>query len=179
MNLYTLLNCNYYKLINIINKGVNIMNKNEFIKKGKKVTDFNLKDQNGEQFKLSDYKGKRILLSFHPFAWTSICGDQMQLLEKYQSTFQDLNTIAVGVSIDTTFSKKAWADSLDINKTRLLSDFWPHGLVAEIFGIFREKEGFSERANIIIDEDQKIYESKIYEISTLPDFEEIIKILKK
>jgi peroxiredoxin len=83
----------------------------------------------------------------------------------------------VGVSVDTTPSKKAWAESLDIKRIRLLSDFWPHGEVAKLYGIFREKNGFSERANIIVDEDQRIAFMKVYEIRQLPDVQEIIDFL--
>ncbi|MDO9097659.1 MAG: peroxiredoxin, partial [Candidatus Methanoperedens sp.] len=65
-----------------------------------------------------------------------------------------------------------------IKNTRLLSDFWQHGEAAKLFGIFREKEGFSERANIIIDENQDVVFMKVYPIAQLPDIEEIIKVLE-
>jgi peroxiredoxin len=118
-----------------------------------------------------------VLLSFHPLAWTSVCAEQMKSLEKNKETFDSLNTIAVGVSVDTVPSKKAWADSLGIRKTRLLSDFWPHGKVAKLYGIFRQEDGISERANIIIDETQKIAFFKVYRLGQLPDIQEIIKTL--
>lgn len=140
--------------------------------------DFILKDHNKEDFNLSDFKGKKILLSFHPLAWTSVCAEQMKSLEKNYDSFKKLNTVAVGVNVDSIPSKNAWAKSLNIEKTRLLSDFWPHGKVAKLYNIFREKEGFSERANIIIDENHKIIFFKIYEISQLPDIDEIIYFLK-
>lgn len=145
---------------------------------GEKAPDFNLKDQNNEEFKLSEYKGKKVLLSFHPLAWTDICAKQMQSLEKNQKDLEKLNTIAVGISVDSVPCKKAWADSLNLKSIRILSDFWPHGEVAKKFGIFREKQGFSERANVIIDEEGKIIFFKVYEIKTLPDINEIIKFLK-
>jgi peroxiredoxin len=90
-----------------------------------------------------------------------------------------LNTVTVGLSVDTIPSKKAWAKELGITNTRLLADFWPHGAVAKLYGIFREKEGTSERANIIVDEAGKIVFFKIYEISQLPDIQEIISFLKQ
>ena len=52
------------------------------VQKGKKVKDFSLKDQNGQDFHLSEYRGEKVLLSFHPLAWTSVCAKQMQALEK-------------------------------------------------------------------------------------------------
>jgi peroxiredoxin len=146
---------------------------------GDKAKDFTLSDQDGKNFKLSDFKCKRVLLSFHPAAWTSVCAKQMKSLEKNKETFDSLNTIAVGVSVDTAPSKKAWADSLGIRKTRLLADFWPHGKVAKLYGIFRQEGGFSERANIIIDENQKIAFFKVYKLGQLPDIQEIINVLQK
>jgi peroxiredoxin len=146
---------------------------------GDKAKDFILSDQDGKNFKLSDFKGKRVLLSFHPAAWTSVCAKQMKSLEDNKETFDSLDTVAVGVSVDTVPSKKAWADSLGIRKTRLLSDFWPHGKVAKLYGIFRQEGGFSERVNIIIDEHQKIAFFKVYKLGQLPDIQEIINVLQK
>lgn len=149
------------------------------IKVGDRFRDFSLQDQDDETFTLSKFKGKRVLLSFHPLAWTSVCSEQMKSLEKSKDAFDSLNTVVVGVSIDTVPSKKAWAKSLSIKSTRFLADFWPHGRVAETYGIFRSKDGFSERANIIIDENQKVAFLKVYPLGQLPDIREIIKALKK
>jgi peroxiredoxin len=146
---------------------------------GNKAPNFKLNDQDDTPFELSKYKGKKVLLSFHPLAWTSVCAKQMKSLEANIKKFDALNTVAVGISVDTVPSKKAWAKTLGIKHTRLLSDFWPHGKIAQQYGIFRKKEGISERANIIIDENQKISFIKIYPISQLPDIKEIIRVLEK
>lgn len=148
-------------------------------KVGDKAKNFSLPDQNDKEFTLTDFKGKKVLLSFHPLAWTSVCAKQMKSLEDNKSVFDSLNTVAVGVSVDTSPSKKAWAGSLSIKKTRLLSDFWPHGKVAQLYGIFRTRDGISERANIIIDEKQKIAFFKIYKLGELPDIQEVIDALRK
>lgn len=71
------------------------------IKVGDKAKDFTLKDQNGKELRLSELKGKKVLLSFHPLAWTSVCSKQMQSLEKNQAIFNKLNTVALGMSVDT------------------------------------------------------------------------------
>lgn len=144
---------------------------------GTKVRNFSLKDQNQQIFQPAGCKGKKILLSFHPLAWTPVCAKQMQSLEKSYKVFQKLNTVAVGVSVDSVPCKSAWAKSLKISRTSLLSDFWPHGGVAKSLGIFRE-EGFSQRANIIIDENSRVAFKKIYPIGQLPDIDEIIGQLK-
>ncbi|MGB3093425.1 MAG: redoxin domain-containing protein [Candidatus Zixiibacteriota bacterium] len=150
----------------------------ERAKVGDVAKDFALKDQNDKEFKLSEHKGKRILLSFHPMAWTGVCAKQMKSLEANKDTFDLLNTVAVGLSVDSAPSKKAWADTLGIKDTSLLADFWPHGGVAKLFGIFREKSGISERANILVDENGKIVFFKVYPIPELPDINEIIDFLK-
>jgi peroxiredoxin len=146
---------------------------------GDKAKNFSLEDQDEKVFTLSDFKGKGILLSFHPLAWTSVCAEQMKSLESNKNTFDSLNTIAVGLSVDSVPSKKAWAKSLGIKNTRLLSDFWPHGKVAQLYGIFRTEDGISERANIIVNEEQKIVFFKIYKLGQLPDIQEVIDALRK
>jgi peroxiredoxin len=148
-------------------------------KVGDRAKDFTLPDQNDEEFTLADFKGKRVLLSFHPAAWTSVCAKQMKALEDNKAAFDQLNTTAVGVSVDTVPSKKAWAESLGIKNTRLLADFWPHGKVAQLYGIFRAKDGISERANIIVDENQKIIFFKVYKLGELPNIQEVLEVLRK
>jgi peroxiredoxin len=146
---------------------------------GDKAKGFSLLDQNSKEFKLSKFRGKRVLLSFHPLAWTSVCAEQMKSLEKNKKAFDSLNTIAVGVSTDTVPSKKAWAESLGIKSTRLLSDFWPHGKVVRAYGLFRKDDGISERANVIIDEKGTVAFIKVYPIGKLPDIDEILDVLRK
>ncbi|HET6462038.1 MAG TPA: redoxin domain-containing protein [Syntrophales bacterium] len=147
------------------------------LQEGKKVKVFSLKDQNGQDFHLSEYRGKKVLLSFHPLAWTSVCAKQMQALEKNKKSFDKLNTAAVGLSVDSVPSKAAWAKSLKIKNTRLLADFWPHGGVAKSMGLLRA-EGFSERANVIVNEKGKIIFVKVYPIRQLPDVGEVLRVLK-
>ncbi len=145
---------------------------------GSKAPDFGLKDQNGKIVKLSSLKGKKVLLSFRPLAWTAVCHDQMRSLEENHLRFDESNTVALGIGVDSVPSNKAWAQSMDIKNTRLLSDFWPHGEVARLYGIFRDKDGFSERANILVDEEQKVVFAQVYPTSQLPEIEPIIDLLK-
>jgi peroxiredoxin len=145
---------------------------------GKKAPDFTLKDQNNNSVKFSRFRGKKVLLSFRPLAWTAVCQDQMKSLEENHVTFDDMNTVALGIGVDSVPSNKAWAEAMHIKNTRLLSDFWPHGDVAKAYGIFRDKDGFSERANIVLDETQKVIFAKTYPISQLPEIEEILKLLR-
>lgn len=142
---------------------------------GETVKNFVLKDQDSEEFNLYAVKGKKILLSFHPLAWTNICAQQMRSLEDHYEQFSELNVLPVGISVDTIPSKKAWAEELGINKTRLLSDFWPHGELAKSLGIFLENKGVSMRVNIVLDKSYNVIYKKIYEISEVPDFESLVE----
>jgi len=152
------------------------MAENKAVQEGQKVKDFSLKDQNGDDFRLSEFRGEKVLLSFHPLAWTSVCAKQMQALEKHKRALDKLNAVAVGLSVDSVPCKAAWAKSLRIKKTRLLADFWPHGGVAKSMGLFR-KEGFSERANVIVNEAGKVVFAKVYPIRELPDMKELLSVL--
>jgi len=146
---------------------------------GSEAPDFVLKDQNGKTVRLSDFKGKKVLLSFRPLAWTAVCHDQMRSLEENHLRFDESNTVALGIGVDSVPSNKAWAESMDIKNTRLLADFWPHGEVAKLYGIFRDKDGFSERANILVNEEQKVVFSQVYPTSQLPDIEPIMGLLER
>ncbi len=149
------------------------------LKPGDAAPDFTLKDQFDGDVTLSALKGKKVLLSFHPLAWTGVCEIQMRSLEQKCRALGELNTIALGISVDSAPCKKEWADYIDVENTQLLSDFWPHGDVAKKYDLFIEKAGISGRANILIDEKGKIELVKIYEIPEIPDIEEIIRFIKK
>ena len=141
--------------------------------------DFTLRDHHNHEFKLSALAGKKVLLSFHPLAWTPVCAVQMKALEARKAELDTLNTVAVGISVDSFPTKHAWAKELGLKETRLLCDFWPHGAVAHALGVFRKDDGFSERANILVDESGRVAFIKVYDVPQLPDIEEIIAFLKQ
>jgi len=138
------------------------------------ISGFTLKDQNEQEVKFADFKGQKLLLSFHPLAWTSVCSRQMQDLEAMYDQFMAKGVTPFGVSIDQLYSKKAWADSLGIKKLRLLADFWPHGALAEALGCFIPKAGMSGRSNFLIGGDGEVVWMKRHEIPEQPDFKQIL-----
>jgi peroxiredoxin len=148
------------------------------IQPGEHAPNFSLKDQYSRTFDLLEQLGKRVLLSFHPLAWTDFCAAQMTSLEENQQKFTMLNTVAVGISVDSVPCKKAWADHLKIKDTLILADFWPHGKVAKSYGIFRDTNGFSERANIILDERQNVVFAKVHPVHSVPDIAEVIRFIE-
>ena len=145
---------------------------------GAVAPDFTLKDQDGKTVKLSSLRGKKVLLSFRPLAWTPVCTDQMKSLEENFDRLAKLNTKALGIGVDSSPSNKAWDKVLGIEKTRLASDFWPHGEISRQYGLFREQDGYSERANILVDEKGIVLFAKMYPVGQLPDILEIIQFLE-
>jgi len=147
------------------------------LKVGEKISEFSVRDQNGKEIKLSSLRGKKVLLSFHPLAWTSVCSAQMKSLEDHLPDFQKLEVVPLGISVDAPPTKQAWAKTLGIANLSLVSDFWPHGGLAKELGLFRDKEGISERANVLLDEQGRVLWFKIYPFSEVPDVKEILEVL--
>ncbi|MDN5360106.1 MAG: hypothetical protein PWQ84_1169 [Thermotogaceae bacterium] len=150
----------------------------DIINIGEQFEDFVLTDQDGNSIDTAELKGKKILLSFHPLAWTPVCRDQMKVLDELHDEFESLDMVPFGISIDSSQSKKAWADSMGLKKLKLLADFWPHGELAKKLGVFLDDKGFSKRVNIVLDENRKVLWTKIYPIKEVPDFQEIIANFK-
>ncbi|MDD3306083.1 MAG: redoxin domain-containing protein [Acetobacterium sp.] len=150
----------------------------EMIQLGAMAPDFTLSDQNGEIVTLSQFKGKKVLLSWHPLAWTSVCTDQMRSLDRNADRFAQKNTVVLGLSVDPQPSKSVWARALSLKQVIILSDFVPLGEVARAYGIFSPEHGASKRVNILIDEAGMVIWVKKYEISTLPDVEEVLEKIK-
>ena len=149
------------------------------VQPGDPAPNISLKDQNDKTFSLLEHGGRRVLLSFHPLAWTEFCAAQMKSLEENREKFAALDCVPVGISVDSRPCKKEWAKSLGITHTPLLCDFWPHGAAAMKYGIFRDENGFSERANIIVDGKQRVVFVKVYPVHSVPDIGEILEFLGK
>lgn len=148
------------------------------IKVNDKAPEFELKDQYKNDIKLADLKGKKVILSWHPLAFTSVCTDQMRSLERNYDRIQEKgDTVVIGLSIDPFPAKQKWADILCIEDVKIASDFFPYGEVTKAYGLFNEENGASQRANVIIDEEGKVKWVKVYEPAELPDIEEVIENL--
>ena len=148
------------------------------IKVGEQAPEFNLKNHKGEEVKLSDYKGKKVVIGWHPLAWTSVCTDQMRALESNFQAMADKGVGAVfGVSVDAVPSKLVWATGLGIENVQLLSDFEPKGKMSKDYGIYLDEDGMSGRGTVIIDEEGVVIYSVEEEIPNLPDMDKILEAL--
>lgn len=144
---------------------------------GSSAPAFSLKDQNEKDVTLEQFRGRKVILGFHPLAWTAVCKAQMQDLEKHRVEFAGKGAVALGLSVDSVPCKAAWAKAIGVAETQILADFWPHGGVAQAYGLFREQHGTSNRAVVIVDAKGTVVWKKVYPIPELPDIREIIAAL--
>lgn len=103
----------------------------------------------------------------------------MRALERSYDAFIDKNIVPLGINVDQEFSKSAWGKAINIEKLQMLSDYNPLGEVARAYGIFYEEFNASKRANILIDEEGIVEWVKVYEMSEIPDFKEVLSIISK
>ena len=144
------------------------------LKVGDEAPNFELRSHRGGTVKLSDFRGrKNVLVAFHPLAFTPVCANQMCGYESDLRRFESADTAVLGVSIDPQPSKTAWAKTLGPISFDLLSDSYPHGEVAQKYGVFRDKDGISERAVFLVDKQGRVRWSKVYDIPQQPDNAEV------
>lgn len=118
---------------------------------GQIAPDFTLVNQAGQKVTLSDLRGRKVVLVFYPFAFSSICTGELCDLRDRRGEFED-DTVLLGVSVDTKYALRVFAEQEGLGFD-LLSDFWPHGAVAQAYGAFLEGPGMATRASFVIDRD--------------------------
>jgi peroxiredoxin len=118
---------------------------------GHEAPDFELKDQRGKPVRLSGFRGeKNVVLVFYPLAFSGVCSGEMAAMrDDFPEASQD-DVELLTVSVDSTFAHRTWSDQEHF-EFGLLSDFWPHGGVAQLYGVFDEDRGLSVRGTFIID----------------------------
>jgi peroxiredoxin len=116
---------------------------------GQAAPDFTLLNQRGESVTLSDLRGRRVVLVFYPFAFSSICTSELCSLRDRRGEFDD-DTVLLGISVDTKHALRVFAEQEGLGFD-LLSDFWPHGAVAQEYGVFLPERGMATRASFVVD----------------------------
>jgi peroxiredoxin len=112
---------------------------------------FTLKDQFGDEVSLSDFTGKKnVVVVFIPFAFTGTCTGELCALRDDISAFQNEGVQLLAISCDSMFTQKVFAEQ-EGYKFPVLADFWPHGEVANAFGVFNADLGCALRGTFIID----------------------------
>jgi mycoredoxin-dependent peroxiredoxin len=123
------------------------------IEVGADAPDFTLRDQNNQEVRLSDFRGRRaVLLVFYPLAFTGTCQGELCQVRDNLSDFANDEVQVLTVSVDSPYAHKIWADREGYDFP-LLADFWPHGAVAQAYGVFNADRGFANRGTFLIDQD--------------------------
>ncbi|MCK0173455.1 MULTISPECIES: peroxiredoxin [Mycobacteriaceae] len=118
---------------------------------GTEAPDFTLKDQNGQPVTLSDFRGqKTVLLVFFPLAFTGICQGELDEIRDRLPEYENDDVVTLAVSVGPPPTHKVWATQSGFTFP-ILSDFWPHGAVAQAYGVFFEDAGISNRGTFVID----------------------------
>ena len=118
---------------------------------GSEAPDFTVKDQNNQAVTLSSFRGERaVLLVFYPFAFSGICTSELGAVRDDLADFQNDDVQILGISTDHPYALKAWSESQGFDFP-LLSDFWPHGAVANAYGVFNEARGMAVRGTFLVD----------------------------
>ncbi|HDQ04975.1 MAG TPA: redoxin domain-containing protein [Deltaproteobacteria bacterium] len=148
------------------------------VKVGDKALDFTLPSVSGKKISLKDYRGKKnVVLSFVPAAWTAVCSDQWPGYNIVQDIFEENAATLLGISVDNIPTLHSWTKQMGDLWFEVLSDFWPHGAVAEKFGILRS-DGTAERAIFIIDKKGIIRHIDVHNINERPPLEGIVRELE-
>src|SRR5947209_20316366 len=146
---------------------------------GQTAPDFTLKNQYDKEVELSDFKGKKnVVLVFYPLDWSPTCTREHVCFVNDMKKFESLDAEVLGISVDSTWSHKAYAEKMGI-KYSLLADFQPRGAVAEKYGIYLPDKGITGRAIVIVSKDGKVAWMKNYDIPVVPDVSEVASALQQ
>ena len=120
---------------------------------GDEAPNFTLKDQNNEEVELASFRGKKaVLIVFYPLAFTGICTGELQALRDNIDTYQNDDVQVLTISVDSAYSHKIFSEREGFQYP-LLADFWPHGEVAQRYGVFLEPAGIANRGTFLVDKD--------------------------
>ena len=144
---------------------------------GSTAPDFALKDQNQKEIKLSDFSGKKnVVLIFYPLDWSPVCTNEHACVVNDMKNFDSLDAEVLGVSVDSAWSHKAYAEKMGI-KYSLLADFHPKGAMSEIYGVYLPEKGITGRSILIVNKQGKVAWAKDYDIPIVPDMKEVAAAL--
>jgi peroxiredoxin len=145
---------------------------------GAEAPDFTLRSTPDQWLTLSEFRGQPVVLAFYPADWSPVCGDQMTLYNEILKEFHDLGAELIGISVDGAWCHAAFARDRKLHFP-LLADFEPKGDVARRYGVYRDKDGVSERALFVIDADGKVHWSYVSPIGVNPGADGILSALEE
>ena len=144
---------------------------------GTRAPDFALNCTPDQVLRLSELRGRPVILAFYPADWSPVCGDQMALYNEVLPQFTDLGAQLLGISVDGAWCHAAFAETRKLHFP-LLSDFEPKGEVARQYGVYREQDGFCERALFVLDGDGVVRWSYVSPVGVNPGADGILNALE-
>jgi peroxiredoxin len=145
---------------------------------GQTAPDFTFKDQNDKEVTLSEFAGKKnVVIVFYPLDWSPVCTQEHVCFVNDMKRFETLDAEVLGVSVDSAWSHKAYAEKMGI-KYSLLADFHPRGAMADKYGVYLAEKGITRRAVVIVGKDGKVAWVKNYDIPVVPDVAEVASALQ-
>jgi peroxiredoxin len=149
------------------------------VRVGKPAPDFTLKAVSGDMVSLKQYRGKKnVVISFVPAAWTPVCSDQWPGYNIVKDMFEQYDAVLLGITADNIPTLFSWTNQMGNLWFPVLSDFWPHGKVAQQYGVLRS-DGVTERALFVIDKKGIIRYIDVHDINERPHLEDLITELEK
>jgi len=145
---------------------------------GTTAPEFKLHSTPDQKLKLSELKGKKVILAFFPADWSPVCGDQMALYNETLKYFKKHNAELIGISVDSKWCHLAFAQDRKLHFP-LLADFEPKGSVSKLYDVYDEVEGQSQRALYVIDEDGIIRWSYLSPVGINPGADGILDALEE
>jgi peroxiredoxin len=152
-------------------------NRSKILSAGTPAPDFELRSSPDKSLKLSGLRGHPVILAFYPADWSPVCGDQMALYNEILPDFREYGADLLGISVDGLWCHAAFARQRNLHFP-LLSDFEPKGAVSRMYGAYRDKDGFSERALFVLDGDGVIRWSYLSPIDVNPGAAGILQALE-
>jgi mycoredoxin-dependent peroxiredoxin len=147
------------------------------IEVGQVAPDFALQNQDKKEVKLSDFAGKKnVVIVWYPLDWSPTCTNEHACFVNEMKAFETLDAEVLGVSVDSTWSHKAYADKMGI-KYSLLADFHPKGAMSEKYGVYLADKGITGRSIAIVNKAGKVAWIKNYDIPVVPDLKEVAAAL--
>ncbi|WP_306368412.1 peroxiredoxin [Nocardiopsis sp. CC223A] len=143
---------------------------------GDTAPDFTLQDQYGRDTALSALRGRPVLVVFYPLAFSGVCSGELAELSARHAELAELGTV-LAVSVDSVFALRTWSDR-EAFPFALLSDFWPHGAVADAYGVLDPHRGTARRGTFLIDAEGVVRWTALAPISEPRDTEDYLKQLR-
>lgn len=122
------------------------------IEAGAAAPDFTLRDHAGDEVSLSDFAGRRLVLAFYPGDFSPACSDQLSIYQEVLGEIEARNAALVGVSVDSTWSHRAFRKQLNL-EIPLLADFHPKGEMSRAYGAYLDDYGTTNRSLVLIGQD--------------------------